>query len=631
MVAELMLVLLLGQAMPLPGESRDDAPQLQTGPVKIQPLKEEQDKRVIEASRSPIPADGVVLAWADAQTLPAAVRPFIRYIWVPNGDRVSSRTVSYVLNATISNQDYPMFFKPVAGNRLVRVHLGILSNEKEKNTSFSKLAEIWEEIPNFYFRIETSKQIAIAPPQLLIVNEAGARVFDGDNVLVTVPFDQVFVIEGRRGEYLEIEVKTGNRRRRGWVHKSDIRTIEVEPDRNSRVKRVRNFAEHTNLEIAEALQRATQSNNPIVRYDAWLVNTITQENGGNYYRWINIPRGNKEKGITDLDALLLELGVSQEDLDTIISEKRVAMFRSGVTAKPRLIEIFKGLQGTAGINEGRIFITSDMNKGDYDPTRHPIRNLAKFNPAGHEVIWEEKNGSHRYALYNGEEKLVGVVPDTIATDDRVPAPHTKNLEVAISCIRCHGEAEEKGVKPFRNEVQIMLSYYKKRYPSLDVFDDASDKTGLVPEVLKDLASKYSGNLTKSVFRSRNDLDDAAFIMTGGKDGGLTFGETSAEISRIFKEYYYDMVTPTKACKELGFVVAKDDAVDLLNRLLPPLPDVLGQGFHEEDPVIGALKAGLAVNRLEWEQVYVDAMNRTMLTILLSQKKESQQQQEAAGQ
>ena len=56
----------------------------------------------------------------------------------------------------------------------------------------------------------------------------------------------------------------------------------------------------------------------------------------------------------------------------------------------------------------------------------------------------------------------------------------------------------------------------------------------------------------------------------------------------------------------------DQAAYYLSQLLPPLPtDELG--ISPEDPVIGALKAGLKVNRLQWEQVYADAAFRVLQT------------------
>ena len=58
---------------------------------------------------------------------------------------------------------------------------------------------------------------------------------------------------------------------------------------------------------------------------------------------------------------------------------------------------------------------------------------------------------------------------------------------------------------------------------------------------------------------------------------------------------------------------KSKSVDYLKILLPPLPrDVTG--IIPEDPIIGALKSGLAVNRFQWELVYGDAAFRTQQSL-----------------
>ena len=62
-----------------------------------------------------------------------------------------------------------------------------------------------------------------------------------------------------------------------------------------------------------------------------------------------------------------------------------------------------------------------------------------------------------------------------------------------------------------------------------------------------------------------------------------------------------------------------DASKYLIQLLPPLPsDQLG--ISPEDPIIGALKSGLKVNRYQWEQVYPDAAFRALQTRKIAQEK-----------
>ena len=125
-------------------------------------------------------------------------------------------------------------------------------------------------------------------------------------------------------------------------------------------------------------------------------------------------------------------------------------------------------------------------------------------------------------------------------------------------------------------------------------------------------------------RGRDDLSDA--ILRATKT--MTTTEASSKLGEEYDRYKYDMVTPTIACAELGFKVKSDaDAVTLLRLILPPHP--IEQGFAPEDIFLDALKYEpiapdtkyMSLNRLEWEQVYVDAIDR--VTKALAQGKRTQ--------
>lgn len=586
-------------------------------------------QRLLRVQRAPIPAEAVAMAWTDVQTLPVSVQPYTRYIWVPTKKDRSARAMSYIVNSTVSQSRTPNYHAALYDNQLIRLNLEQLADDSKDFAKVQNLAARWDEIPNPYFRIETSKEIVTEViEQVKVIKVGGARVLSGQTTLITAPIDELFILDGVQDGWFKVTVDG----KTGFIRKNEAVIVKTEVNREIPLRKIRNMAEHTNLAIADKLQRITQCNNPVVRHDAFLQHTFDQLNGGRYYDWIGIPRASaeqKKQGLTDLKVLLLSLGVQKEDIENVVREQRVAMFRSGVTGKPRGVDVFKGLQSRAAENEGRIFVTNDVREGDVDPKRHPMRNLRDCPVAGHEVIWEWENGTMRYALYNEAESLVDEVPQEIATDHEIPRPHSTRLRPGISCLRCHGMGSFKGIQPLKNDVRDRADIYRKRYPQLDIFDDASDTKGIVPEILKELASEYAGDLTKPLMRSRDDAEWACYKMTGGDSGGLTYQQMTAEVTSIYNSYVYDLVTPQVACRELGFIAEDEEtAVEILNRLLPRLPDTLGQGFSEEDPIIGYLKDGISVNRLGWEQAYVDAMNRTMLTIIQGGKLAQQQQQEA---
>jgi hypothetical protein len=129
-----------------------------------------------------------------------------------------------------------------------------------------------------------------------------------------------------------------------------------------------------------------------------------------------------------------------------------------------------------------------------------------------------------------------------------------------------------------------------------------------------LAGLYAGDLNKPIRRARDDYSDAVFRTTGG----LSVPNISAIVGGIYNKYHYEMITAEKACYELGYDVPMGMGVSKLRELLPPLQQDQ-VGISPEDPIIGALKAGLAVQRYQWEQAYADAAFRAMQSELAQQK------------
>ena len=60
------------------------------------------------------------------------------------------------------------------------------------------------------------------------------------------------------------------------------------------------------------------------------------------------------------------------------------------------------------------------------------------------------------------------------------------------------------------------------------------------------------------------------------------------------------------------MLSQDEADYCLNKILPPLK-LNANGIGPEDPIIGALKSGLKINRYQWEQVYPDVALRAFQT------------------
>lgn len=355
-------------------------------------------------------------------------------------------------------------------------------------------------------------------------------------------------------------------------------------------------ADHLGPEINE-LEHLTDSGCPIVRWDWLLIKLNTTLNGGKYYEFAGIERNPKEG--TAQEAFFKSLGSSEQQVRDLKSDQRSAIFRSKVTGKPRRIDVLHGLAVRPDVGTGLITITHDIAEEDVKASQHPIRNLLAFSDRAREVIAERTNGLHIYALFDNAGKLQDVVPDNIAKDHLTPAPHSARLEPSFGCIRCHGTDGSEGMKPFGNDVQKLL---EKR---LNVFGDLKVKQQPQSEAIDRLFGLYSGDLRKPIGRTRDDYSDAIFRASHG----LSATDVAKYMAGLMQVYRYNEVTPKTACLELGRIVKDDEeGIVFLNNVIPDLASD-ETGTSPEDPILAALKAGININRFEWEKVYSDAMAR----------------------
>ena len=353
---------------------------------------------------------------------------------------------------------------------------------------------------------------------------------------------------------------------------------------------------HLSQEQAVTLAGLSLSTGAIYRADFLLVKILSTLEGGKYYDFLQVSRQSRKRAdgsiATPQDDFLSSLGVFEEVSQNLNADQRSAIFRSNVTGKPRRIDVLYGV-GRGGT---LATITHDIADEDVASGQHAIRNLITFQDRAREIIVERPNGTHAFALVNDKGEFQDSAPDNVVRDSTVPAPHTSRLQPAISCIRCHGP--HQGYQPFGNDVQKLLQ------SNIDIFADLG--TGLSREQAVDrLAGLYAGQLDVPdgpIGRARRDYAFNLYKLTGGVD---PFNEDtdivaniSNNIAQIYAGYRYDMVTPEKACAELGLIT--DNGKEGFNTLLGQLSTGI-----IVDPVVGSLRAGIAVNRFEFEQVFVD--------------------------
>lgn len=377
-----------------------------------------------------------------------------------------------------------------------------------------------------------------------------------------------------------------------------------EPYFHVHVEGIPSYGAHVGLAnavILQGLQGAAQAG--VVRDDWLIVKSLSTLDGGLYYEFT----GQAGKTLADV---LDDVGADFRLAAQLRSDERAAVLRSGVTGKPRRIDVFTfpGVRPSAG--NGLAAITRDINDEQLgDPDFDPIRNLLKFKVAGGESIIQRPNGTHLFSLFQGDDDaILDVAPDNVATDStgRPHAPGGTRLQPAVSCIRCH---LEDGYRPFKNDVKQLIA------GDLDVFGDISEVDQI--DVLNRLAGLYGGQLDGNprspIQRARDDYMWTVMQITGWPlNEAVT--KLSTELATTYGRYVYDPVTAETAIRELGYArLANGDAAptDILRQLVNHLPTA-ADGIAPEDPLLGALVAGLGISRPQWEAIYADIALRVTL-------------------
>lgn len=543
-----------------------------------------QKDPIKEISSVPTPAIAMQLVVADLTTLPEESRPWQRYIWFPEPDEKKIAAISFAVNTAVSKASTIVQPRKLFGGQLISYDLRLLAPRERE---YTELFNIWERLATEpYFHIVSD------PSNLLPANAVAIE---------SNPLDPVGSIRFKLNEELWYKSPAG--RFFNWSGSEWVLSAELGVNQSAVT-----YGAHTNLVNATLVQGMTGVNASVVRYDYFLVKILSTLDGGLYYDLAGLRQMEaeaKQRKVSTQQVLLESLGADEQLVAKLRSDQRVAIFKSGVTGKPRRLDIFAGVGVRASSGTGFISITHDVSDDTQGQQFDPIRNLLDFQDDARELIAEKPNGLHVFALFDGKGQLQDSAPDNVVKDHTIPQPNTARLQSAISCIRCHGP--EEGWRSFNNDVQTLLS------GTLDVFDDLRGGFD-VPDTLDRLAGLYSGNLSKPIRRARDDYSDAVFIATSG----MSVPEVSSTVANIYREYYYDLVDAKKACYELGYKVPENQSLQQLRQILPPLrSDELG--ISPEDPIIGALKAGLAVQRYQWEQVYADAAFRVMQSQLSGQK------------
>ena len=586
----------------------------------------EQPQKPLKMERLGVPMDAMKLALLDINNF-SDQAIYFRYVWVPENKKENCDAVDIAVNTAISNSSGLVKGVRIGEHRLLRYDLRSLA---PKESELKSLRDTWERMAEDepYFLVPGDSSALVLNKDVIVITKDNAQPATFEKVLVSIPKDTELDLLGEKidddgTKWYKIQWQAEICFVLQMYARKESRKVEGK----HQFKRV--LGPHVG-EGAEMLALATLSQVPIVRHDYFIRKVLSNVEGGLYYEFRGIVKSPNENQ-TDLEFLLeSKFKARIKDFQDSRSDQKVAMFRSRVTGKPRATLFIAGARRVT-VNQGLIVMTLDLDEDQALQFNDPFLDILKHKYQGIELFAELGNGMILYALYTGdldgdgifevknedgeaEGALVREVPPQIATDHRVPPPYSNRLQPGISCMRCHNQIHEgrqqEGWIEHPNDVMKLVK------AGLDIFGQRKDKQSIQSAIDRKVGL-YTGDFAKVFRRARDDYADALLLLTGNigteEKSGVT--ENIDQLVKIYHEFWYELITPKRACQELGYgVETEEDAVKLLNDLLKPLPPN-ELGISPEDVRLGALKAGIAINRFQWEAVYPDAAERTIQTLL----------------
>lgn len=562
--------------------------------------------------------DAAALALMDLRTVPEADQPFMWYVWIEGGSPQMAQAMSAVPN--IDSQATKIYRPtPVIAGKLVllRMDLRLYAPRVAELKEWLALREEFRNDPKFSLFItkDTIKQ--------LVIQEGESAPTFSRRVTKTRR------VKGRNGKTRSVTAESLED-----VSVKDIKDLEL----------VRLVGRNLNPEVWRELTARTNSQAPIVSHRYFLfrmLSTIQEKGlwkevyGGLYYEFAGIRENKTGKG-TDEDLWFQDhigLGDVQAGLtakkiyDRILSDSKVAMWKSRITGKVRAIDYGHGPNEKDGT--GNWAVTHDPFDEDIDYGRHAMYNLAKLKDRAREGIWGRPNGMHGYVMFNDAGKLQREVPFQVAANRKIPSPNTVRLQGGIGCMSCH-EVEAEGWQPLRNEVQDLLAA---------LAGDTSNAKATIPEVLERLQGQYQGDPTEWLNRGRNDYSRAVLTATGvldrvndplGKNIVKTLG---AMLTKEYMDYYYEPIDARAALLDIGLDAPEDvpgpHQLDFVQPSIKVLRAVfpldggqdLGLGIPI-DVTLLALQKGQSVGRTDWDKFRGFAAPRLQMALAAAQKKQT---------
>lgn len=340
--------------------------------------------------------------------------------------------------------------------------------------------------------------------------------------------------------------------------------------------------QHYTEPFGSQILQLSQLQGAIYRADWFIEIANTTLKPGRYYDFVGIEGDNLERFLAKFDLKLA-------DLDLGLKDERAALFKSKPTGKPRLIKVLTSNVARPSKSRGIVAVTYDITDEQFEAINDPIENLIKFDFAAYEIIADRPNGTHIYTIFNKDGILQKEGDPKIAPDHREPEElGSKVLQSGLSCRRCHGYGH--GWQHFDNDVYTMLK------GEFAVFDDLSSNITR-NETLVLLSRLYSSQPSQKPLGVL-EIGRQLYSQTVDK---ITLGRElpfMAETLHNIHVSYKSTLNAADVLEEIGFIAkTPEDALAFINRVFP---ETLGA---QEHPIVGALKAGIPIQRTQFERAY----------------------------
>lgn len=347
-------------------------------------------------------------------------------------------------------------------------------------------------------------------------------------------------------------------------------------------RQLRGPAPHTG-EAHKQLAAAIGCRAPILEARWFARMTLTTLEGGMYYDFRGLTVGR-----TTLEGYLRSRGFDQAAIARIRTGERALILISAVTGKPRAVDYVQGASAQPSVAGGRAFITTETKNANQSIESHPFYNALGSRGDAFEVV-VERGRALEYTLFDENRRLARSVPEDVAADHEIPVPHTRQVQPAMGCIRCHGK--DGGWRTFGDDLGSLLVHDFGNGTGLGPIADLS-QTDQADALIR-IRELFGGEPAKVLRDARFDHATNIFKITGGQAPETA----AANLSAAFHSLEYATVTAEQAAVEVGRPGVKfADAVP---------------ANQPEDILIGALRAGRQITRRDWERVYALAAERAL--------------------